>query len=201
MKYCNTCKETKEDGEFSRCKRNKCGLQSRCKVCNKTYYGDHQDQEKARSTKFYYGDHGGNLKRRAELRQRPEAKKKKREQDKKWINENREYYNERSKKDCHNRRARKKSVGGELKYQEIKDLYDKQGHCSYCGIESVKLTLDHIKPLNNGGANSVLNITLACGSCNYSKQDKDLLDWLGISEELKVKFRKQLKEDKSDKET
>jgi 5-methylcytosine-specific restriction endonuclease McrA len=33
-------------------------------------------------------------------------------------------------------------------------------------------TIDHVKPLNKGGAHMLANMRLACRSCNSSKNDK-----------------------------
>lgn len=48
--------------------------------------------------------------------------------------------------------------------------------CAYCGSFE-KLTVEHIIPVSKFGANKIYNIIPACPSCNYSKNDKDILDW------------------------
>lgn len=48
--------------------------------------------------------------------------------------------------------------------------------CSYCGETGG--TIDHILPRKLGGSNLWVNLTSACGSCNSSKQDKNLLEFL-----------------------
>ncbi|WP_353986594.1 HNH endonuclease [Lactiplantibacillus plantarum] len=48
--------------------------------------------------------------------------------------------------------------------------------CAYCGNQ-VKLTKDHLKPLENGGRLEVLNVIPACQSCNSSKKDHEWLSW------------------------
>lgn len=48
--------------------------------------------------------------------------------------------------------------------------------CAYCGsFES--LTVEHIIPVSKFGANKIYNIIPACPTCNYSKNDKDILEW------------------------
>jgi len=43
--------------------------------------------------------------------------------------------------------------------------------CSYCGInlKDIRITLDHIKPVSQGGSDDITNLTLACWHCNQSK--------------------------------
>jgi hypothetical protein len=44
-----------------------------------------------------------------------------------------------------------------------------QGRCSYCGCKSKKLTLDHIKPVCEGGTYGLYNLTPACYDCNHCR--------------------------------
>lgn len=53
--------------------------------------------------------------------------------------------------------------------------------CNYCG-SSDKLSLDHIFPQKHGGQDFGENLILACKSCNSSKRDKDLIDWMMFKE-------------------
>ena len=169
MKFCKKCGETRDESEFAKMKRAKDGLQSKCKVCNKKYYDENREREKARTSKFYYDKHEDNLNRRAELRQRTEAKAIKRKQDRDYILNlqatNKEKYLQQGKKDCHNRRARLKSNGGRLTSEDVWLLHQDK-NCAYCGALDYNLTMDHVIPLSKGGINSVSNIVMACGSCN-----------------------------------
>ncbi len=49
--------------------------------------------------------------------------------------------------------------------------------CTYCGAGE-DLTCDHIVPLVRGGTNDPENLVTACRSCNSSKGDRLLEDWL-----------------------
>ncbi len=54
-------------------------------------------------------------------------------------------------------------------------------YCWYCGRsidECGKLTAEHIFPRAKGGDDSFDNIAYACRSCNSSKGDKDLVEWM-----------------------
>jgi hypothetical protein len=48
--------------------------------------------------------------------------------------------------------------------------------CMYCG-DAHSLTIDHVVPLNRGGADGGDNAVWACRRCNSSKSDKDLFAW------------------------
>lgn len=48
--------------------------------------------------------------------------------------------------------------------------------CSYCGGPGG--TVDHVVPLNRGGRHAEGNLVPACKSCNSSKRDKLLIEWL-----------------------
>ena len=44
--------------------------------------------------------------------------------------------------------------------------------CSYCGIESKSLTVDHVIPLSKGGKSNFENCVAACKECNAKKGNK-----------------------------
>ena len=90
MKVCTKCKQTKAFTEFSKRSRSRDGLQTRCKVCRKTYYQTNREKANAKAKKWaqtnrervnannrkYYQNN--REKKRASLRKRskrPEAKK------------------------------------------------------------------------------------------------------------------------------
>ena len=56
-------------------------------------------------------------------------------------------------------------------------LYEFEGRCAYCGDESETLHQEHVKPLHNGGNNTLSNIVPSCPRCNQSKGTKDVADW------------------------
>lgn len=51
--------------------------------------------------------------------------------------------------------------------------------CVYCKSSS-DLTSDHLIPLNRGGDESADNVVAACRSCNTSRGDKGIFEWLGL---------------------
>lgn len=52
-----------------------------------------------------------------------------------------------------------------------------EGECSYCGKVTEDYQLEHVIPFARNGANTLSNVTVACGDCNRSKSNRDLLTW------------------------
>ena len=46
--------------------------------------------------------------------------------------------------------------------------------CQYCGVEGVRLTVDHVLPRSRGGPSSWDNAVTACAPCNLRKGDRSL---------------------------
>jgi 5-methylcytosine-specific restriction endonuclease McrA len=73
------------------------------------------------------------------------------------------------------RRARIKGNGGSFTAKEWDDLVKQYGgRCLCCGRDDVKLTVDHVAPIINGGSNDIDNIQPLCGTCNSSKGTKTI---------------------------
>jgi len=69
--------------------------------------------------------------------------------------------------------------------------------CVFCRSTS-DLTTDHLIPRSRGGDDSADNVVLACQSCNISRGEKGVFEWLGLKEKDKLhrlvagKYLKQL---------
>lgn len=50
--------------------------------------------------------------------------------------------------------------------------------CTYCGARGGKLECDHIVPVSRGGRHEDYNLATACFSCNRSKRNKLVSEWL-----------------------
>lgn len=51
--------------------------------------------------------------------------------------------------------------------------------CVFCG-STQDLTTDHLIPINRGGDDSADNLVLSCKTCNSSRGDKGVFEWLGL---------------------
>lgn len=51
--------------------------------------------------------------------------------------------------------------------------------CVFCK-STIDLTTDHLIPRNRGGDDSPDNLVSACKSCNTSRGDKGIFEWLGL---------------------
>jgi hypothetical protein len=51
--------------------------------------------------------------------------------------------------------------------------------CVFCK-SAIDLTTDHLIPRSRGGDDSPDNLVLACKSCNTSRGDKGIFEWLGL---------------------
>lgn len=65
-------------------------------------------------------------------------------------------------------------------------LEEFEGLCAYCDKPSE--TWDHVVPVKKGGRTEPGNILPACNSCNSSKRDRDLDEWLkATSREMSIR--------------
>jgi hypothetical protein len=69
--------------------------------------------------------------------------------------------------------------------------------CVFCG-STEDLSTDHLIPKSRGGDDSADNLVQACKTCNSSRGDKGVFEWLGLKEKDKLhrlvagKYLKQL---------
>jgi 5-methylcytosine-specific restriction endonuclease McrA len=80
----------------------------------------------------------------------------------------------RKKQKESNRRPEKEGLAPTLRLR-FKILYRDHFTCQYCGRnpteDNVKLEVDHVKPISNGGLDSMDNLITACRDCNQGKSD------------------------------
>lgn len=78
------------------------------------------------------------------------------------------------------RRARKHGAEGFHTYKEILALLKSQNYkCVTCPVKlNKKRHADHIIPLSRGGSDFISNIQMLCPSCNLSKGNKTMQEWL-----------------------
>jgi hypothetical protein len=87
------------------------------------------------------------------------------------------------------------TISGTIREWEREQELPRQ--CVYCG-SITDLTTDHLIPRSRGGDESADNVVLACQSCNASRGEKGIFEWLGLKEKDKIhrlvagKYLKQL---------
>ena len=146
---------------FNKEKKGKYGLEAKCKKCKKQYY----EQNKERIT---------------------ESQKQYREQNKERIAESQKQYRETPQGQVaafnsgSRRRVREQKQGnGITKEQWLECMKFFNWKCAYSGITLSKENrhLDHINPLSKGGVNEIWNLVPMYNSYNFSKNNKNMLEW------------------------
>lgn len=166
-KFCGKCKKNLPVSGFSKDRRSRDGLQSRCKACSKAWRDANPEYQKAwheARPEYRKAWRGANPEKVAT-------------HDKKWREANPEI----RKAADHRRRARIRNAEGDHTAAQIRARTAVHGDsCIYCA-STTSLHIDHIKPLAKGGSNWAANLAPACQSCNVSKRDRwgaDLLAWV-----------------------
>ncbi|UJP40303.1 HNH endonuclease [Cellulomonas palmilytica] len=77
------------------------------------------------------------------------------------------------------RRARRLSlVDNDLTTAQWDALLAAWGGCAYCGCTGRALQRDCVLPISRGGRYTVDNVVPACGPCNASKCNTEVVAWL-----------------------
>lgn len=164
MKTCNLCKIKKQTSDFSEDKRNKNGLQSRCKKCVNIKSGEWRKKNVTRAIEAT----------RLWKKSNPEKLKSSRSN---YRLKNLERYRVHDR----NYQSRKRNNGGKLSVGLFDNLFKLQrGKCACChaDLAKVKPHLDHRMPLALGGSNTDDNIQLLCQKCNNQKHAKHPIDFM-----------------------
>jgi 5-methylcytosine-specific restriction endonuclease McrA len=200
-KQCSECGEWKEKNDFHKSSKSKDGYKAVCKECRKSetlaYYSENSETIKARvsvwqkenkdkrrvtnakyaekhpeSQKKYYRTNAFSVIERA-LRWALANPDKRREIKKKWRQNNKEQVNSFTRA----RRAKRKGSGGIITDKEWLALKEKYNNtCLRCKRQEpeIKLTLDHVIPLESEGPNTIDNAQPLCGSCNSWKNARTI---------------------------
>jgi hypothetical protein len=171
-KICPTCRLEKNANEFGTNTQSKDGLRNECRDCRnvkaRRRYAtdpDFRESESIRAAQIYIKDRDRLLNR-----------------SKKWSKDNPE-------KKIGQRHRRVARLHGQIIFDVpinfIEILRERQNNmCAYCSIESEKLTVEHMLPISRGGKHRMDNIVLACTTCNFSKHNKTLEEWLVHNQKL-----------------
>jgi hypothetical protein len=69
--------------------------------------------------------------------------------------------------------------------EHIQDLFSNPSKkCCYCGTTE-NLSVEHVRPLSRGGTHTEDNVDLACLSCNISKGNKTVTEYIDFLNEIK----------------
>jgi len=155
---------------------------------NKKYNAEHKEQNHNRyisnfskyaaASKERYEKNKESIKEYYQAWRNRNAEKKK-AYDSEYSKKYRREHPEKSKEYDHRRRAKIKQVGGRgftnEQWEQLKKDYGYM--CAYCNKKK-PLTIDHVIPIDNGGAHDISNMVPACKSCNSAKQAKPLFIYL-----------------------
>lgn len=173
-KLCPTCRFEKASDCFGTNPGSKDGLRNECKVCRNTKIRfkyendpDFKENESIRAAQNYLEDREYILNR-----------------TKRWSKDN----PEKKVEQRHRRQAR---LYGQIEFDLPKDFIKllkktQSNSCAYCLKNDVKLTVEHVLPLSRGGKHCFNNVILACTTCNFSKHNKTLEEWLEHNQKLQT---------------
>jgi len=157
MKFCPTCKETKEASCFSKNKKKKDLLDWQCKDCFKKKYLLNKYKINYKNYLYYTNN-------------------------KQLILEKQKIWRSKNKKSIllRNRARRLKlSKYSIIKQKDINNLIIKHNNCCfYCKQILISVHMDHIVPLCKGGEHKIENLVPSCKKCNLSKGSKLITEWI-----------------------
>jgi 5-methylcytosine-specific restriction endonuclease McrA len=180
-KKCPKCNKKKPIKGFFKDKSKKDGYESICKVCRKEYRQSYAQTEKGKGVKKRYCQSSKG--KEAYIRYNKSDKGIQRDKHHGQTLKGKQS----AKKGHATYYTRKSQAGGTYTTTEWYNLcrfYD--FHCLRCNkkLPFDKLTLDHVKPVAQGGSSFIFNTQPLCKSCNSSKGNKEidyrksLPDWI-----------------------
>jgi 5-methylcytosine-specific restriction endonuclease McrA len=156
MKFCPTCKLSKDISCFSKNSKRKDLLDWQCKLCFKNKYILNKNKINLKNQEYYTNN-----------------KKSVLEKQKVWRSKNLQSILLRN-------RARRIKLSKYLRIsqKEINNLIARYNYCCYyCRKNLVKMHMDHYIPLSKGGDHIIENIVPSCNKCNLSKGSKLISEW------------------------
>ena len=170
-KYCSRCETRKLIACFSKNRSSKDGLGGWCKDCHRvyvrTYYQDHKQHLVTLNAQW----RENNRERHLEIANKADKKF--------WSNpEKRDHFRPAQRRYSQAYRTRKRGLSATLishEWEIILTVFSNQ--CAYCGTADA-IAQDHVIPVTKGGGYDADNVLPACTSCNSSKCNHDLREWI-----------------------
>ena len=173
-KTCRICGESHDLSFYHKDRLAKDGHRNECKSCSKK-----------KGRKYYLAN------RDKRLRYYRAHKQEAIEYARKWRQENpdkcREYhqryaekYVEKERVRASNKQAKRNALKKQngvfkVRYKDLAKIYAMP--CTYCG-ERGNIHVDHVIPIAKGGVHGIGNLQPLCESCNTSKADKYMIEWV-----------------------
>ena len=196
-KFCPKCKVEKPVSEFARDNHTTTGFRSHCKACGRIYEQDHKEEIAARKKAY---------RQRPDIK--AAVKQYRLDRKEKISKQVKQYYNNHKEKiltlakqyrqtpngkvvDKKRRHKRRAQIAG-VKYENFNPIkiFERDDYrCQLCGkktrpdyncFHSLYPNLDHIVPLNKGGAHTKKNTQCLCRLCNMVKHDTGKGDQLRL---------------------
>jgi 5-methylcytosine-specific restriction endonuclease McrA len=141
---------------------------------NRRYRAKHKEEIAAYNKAYYAKNRDSILAQKAVYNAKHKEEKAARQQVRRQTPEGRKV----ARRHNHNYKARRRGLVADLTQEQWeKILLDFSNECAYCG-DTRDLEQDHIIPVSRGGGYTKENIIPACRSCNASKGDKLIIEWL-----------------------
>ena len=177
-KKCSRCRQELPVSAFPKDKARKDGLYFYCRECLRLYQKEYRKKEEFKETKKKWESANAD-----KLREQNRILKRKYSKTEKYRQYRHKYkVSDKGKLqniiDQNKRRAHKLNQIKTLttnQWRIILGLYS--GKCAYCGSKK-EIQLDHVIPVSKGGGTTITNVVPACKSCNTSKRNKLLTEWM-----------------------
>lgn len=167
-------KERKEETNEQRRKR-RASNPEKYRNKEREYWNKNPDKKKA-NNKRYYNNHKEEFLKKCKIYYQKNSETVK-ERTKEWAKNNPQRNKELNRLKWHKYRSRLSKLDFQYTKKEWECCKEHFNHkCSYCGSDE-DLTREHFVPVIKGGEFTRNNIIPACGSCNYSKSDRDFFEW------------------------
>ena len=188
MNLCLYCNLEKPLDDFGNDKRAKNGKKTKCRSCHneymKAYYWQHREVLAAKVLVHHHKNkESANAKRRANRLKNLEREI---QHSRQWQKDNPEAANAIKTNWRMKNRVKLREITEQretvIKAGNVPSTYIKELRklpCNYCGnYFEGQMHIDHVVPIAKGGKHLIENLVSACKSCNLSKADKMLDEWM-----------------------